>query len=212
MDGIAGRILARLRDDDELIIMSDHGFTSLYREVYLNVWLENEGFLRFTPGAEKALGSMAPQTTAFSLDPGRLYVNLQGREPDGSVPADDYDGVVEQLERGLRELRDPETGNPIVKDVYRADQIYRGPLRDRAPDLLAMPHDGYDIKGTFEATELTGRGKLVGMHKYDNATLFIRDRRITVDHASVHDVLPTACTLLDLQCPPDVDGRVVIAA
>jgi len=74
----------------------------------------------------------------------------------------------------------------------------------------AADDKGYDIKGTFDATELTGRGKLVGMHKYDNATLFIRDARITVDHASVRDVLPTACKLMDLDCPDDVDGRVVI--
>jgi len=80
----------------------------------------------------------------------------------------------------------------------------------KAPDLLIMPHDGYDIKGTFDSVDLTGRGKLVGMHKYDNATLFVRGHRIAVDHASVHDVLPTACSLLQLDCPLEVDGRVVI--
>jgi hypothetical protein len=74
-----------------------------------------------------------------------------------------------------------------------------------------MPHDGYDIKGTFEPESLTGRGKLVGMHKYDNATLFVRGRRLNVEHASVHDVLPTACMLMGIPCPPDVDGTVVAA-
>src|SRR5205807_947547 len=98
----------------------------------------------------------------------------------------------------------------IVKDVYRSSEIYAGPFVDRAPDLLLMPHDGYDIKGTFDATDLTGRGKLVGMHKYDNATLFIRGRQIAVDHASVHDVLPTAGALMNLEVPEAVDGRVVL--
>ena len=73
-----------------------------------------------------------------------------------------------------------------------------------------MPRDGYDIKGTFDATTLTGSGKLVGMHKYDNATLFVRGRKFSVDHASVHDVLPIACNLLKLDCPPDVDGRMIL--
>jgi uncharacterized sulfatase len=73
-----------------------------------------------------------------------------------------------------------------------------------------MPHDGYDIKGTFESSVFTGRGKLVGMHKYENATLFVRSHRIGADHASVHDVLPTACRLLDLTCPADVDGQALV--
>jgi len=211
IDEIAGRIIAKLNDDDELIIMSDHGFTTLLKEIYLNVWLEQEGYLQFVDGKEKNLDSIAPETRAYSLDPGRIYVNLQGREPSGTVPPDSLDDVLMELEGQLRDLRDPETGAPIVKDIYRADTIYHGPLRERAPDLLVMPFDGYDVKGTFEASAVTGRGKLVGMHKYDNATLFVRNRKLTVDHASVHDVLPTACKLLQIDCPKSVDGQVVLA-
>ena len=127
------------------------------------------------------------------------------------MPRGELDPILIDLETRLRALVDPESGAPIVKDVYRADDIYHGPYRDRAPDLLVMPHDGFDIKGTFDSSELTGRGKLVGMHKYDNATLFIRNHRVTVEHASVHDVLPTACKLLRLDCPENLDGQVVIA-
>ncbi|HZS93313.1 MAG TPA: alkaline phosphatase family protein, partial [Chloroflexota bacterium] len=147
---------------------------------------------------------------AFSLDPGRIYVNLAGREPAGSVSRADYAALVDELAGKLADLRDPESGDRMIQHVYRADDIYNGPLRDKAPDLLIMPYDGYDIKGTFETTSLTGRGKLVGMHKYDNATLFIRDHEIAVEHASVRDVLPTACALTGLECPADVDGRIVI--
>lgn len=211
LDALAGRILAKLSPDDALIFLSDHGFTTLKREVYLNVWLEQEGYLRFTLGGERGLSSIDPSTTVYSLDPGRLYVNVQGRQPGGRVPEAEASPLLDELEGKLRELRDPDSGDAVVKEVYRADAIYSGPERGRAPDMLVMPHDGYDIKGTFDSTTLTGRGKLVGMHKYDNATLFVRDRRITVDRASVHDVLPTACTLMKLEPPEHVDGRVVIA-
>ena len=211
MDALAGKIIDKLRDDDGLIIMSDHGFTSLKKELYLNVWLEEEGYLSFQPGAEKSLATIEPRTRAYSLDPGRIYINVEGGLPSGSVAAADASGLIEELHGRLSELRDPETGDAMIKDVYRRDEIYSGPYRDRAPDLLVMPHDGYDIKGTFDATELTGRGKLVGMHKYDNATFFVRGKRITTEHASVRDVLPTACTLMQFDCPEDVDGRVIIA-
>lgn len=210
IDTLVGRIVSHLRADDELILLSDHGFTTLRHELYLNVWLEREGHLRFQPGAEKGLASIDPTSRAFSLDPGRIYVNLAGREPKGRVPPDAAQALVAELETRLRALRDPETGEAMVRSVYRAGEIYHGPERRRAPDLLVMGVDGYDVKGTFEASTLTGQGPLVGMHKYDNATLFIRGRKITVDPASVRDVLPTACALLGIDAPADVDGRVVI--
>jgi predicted AlkP superfamily phosphohydrolase/phosphomutase len=211
IDTLAGKILAKLTDDDRLIIMSDHGFTTLHREVYLNVWLEQEGYLRFAQGAEKGLPGMDRSSRAYSLDPGRVYVNLAGREPNGSVPPSEAPALIDELAARLADLRDPETGARMISTVYRADDIYNGPYRDKAPDLLVMPPDGYDIKGTFESETLTGKGKLVGMHKYDNATLFIKGQRITVDHASVRDVLPTACKLMKLDAPQDVDGRVIVA-
>jgi predicted AlkP superfamily phosphohydrolase/phosphomutase len=208
IDQLAGKIIERLEDDDQLIIMSDHGFTTLEKEVYLNVWLESEGYLAFA-GAEKGLESLSASTRAFSLDPGRIYLNLKGREPSGSVEASEAGPLLNELRQKLSELRDPDSGQPMVKQVFSRDEIYEGPCKDRAPDLLAMPHDGFDIKGTFESSTFTGRGKLVGMHKYDNATFFVRGHELNVAHASVHDVLPTSCNLLGLTCPPDVDGRVI---
>lgn len=207
IDSLAGRIIARLGKDDQLIILSDHGFCTLKREVYLNAWLEERGYLRFLPAGERDLTTLDPSSRAFSLDPGRVYVNLAGREANGTVQPANMPALVDEMSNALADLEDPDTGEPIVQSVFRADEIYRGPMRARAPDILVMPRDGYDIKGTFEPTTLTGRGKLVGMHKYDNATFFVRGRRVTVDHASVHDVLPTACTLLGMDCPADVDGR-----
>ena len=209
LDALAGKILAKLHSDVELIFLSDHGFTTLKNEVYVNVWLEQNGFLSFD-GREKSLGSMSPQTKAFALDPGRIYVNLAGREPKGTVAPEEQQEVVGRLATELKKMQDPDSGESMIGDVYLADEIYIGPQRNRAPDLLIMGRDGYDVKGTMEAGELTGRGKLVGMHKYDNATLFVRGKRIEVEHASVRDVLPTACVLLGLEPPSDLDGRSVI--
>jgi predicted AlkP superfamily phosphohydrolase/phosphomutase len=212
IDALAGKIVARLDDEVQLIVLSDHGFTTLYEEIYLNHWLESEGYLRFNSAGEKSMETISRDSTAYSLDPGRIYLNLAGREPEGSVAPDEAPQVLDQLAAQLAALAHPETGAPIVQHVYRADEIYHGPERERAPDLLVMPRDGFDIKGTFDYAGLTGRGPLVGMHKYDNATLFVRNQRITVNHASVRDVLPTACRLMKLECPADVDGQSVVAA
>jgi len=207
IDQLVGKIVACLNDDDNLIILSDHGFTSLKKELYLNAWLEDEGYLSFLPGRERGLATIARSSRAYSLDPGRIYINQSEREPGGSVSPSDATSLIQELHHRMGALTDPEDGTPMVDIVYRREEIYEGPEFGRAPDLLVMPRDGYDIKGTLEATALTGRGALVGMHTYDRATLFVRGRRLRAGPASVRDVLPTACELLDLPCPPDVDGR-----
>jgi predicted AlkP superfamily phosphohydrolase/phosphomutase len=211
IDRLAGQIIEKLTPDDQLIILSDHGFTTLRREVFLNVWLEQQGYLRFTAGADKSLSTMDRTSRVYSLDPGRIYLNLAGREPGGTVSEAEAPALLDEVAGRLLDLLDPDSGDKMIQYVYRADDIYFGPQRHRAPDLLVMPYDGFDIKGTFESETLTGRGKLVGMHKYDNATLFVRGHRVMVEHASVRDVLPTACRLLSLDCPEDVDGHAVIA-
>ncbi|MGH2443380.1 MAG: alkaline phosphatase family protein [Chloroflexota bacterium] len=210
MDRLAGEIVNRLAPDDQLIILSDHGFTTLKQEVYINRWLEDEGFLVFEPGAERKQETISAQTRAYSMDPGRIYINLAGREPRGSVPPEEADSVVGELVAKLRGLQDPYTGECVLGHFYRAGEIYQGPEKGRAPDLLVMGNDGYDVKGMLDRDAVFGKGKLVGMHKYENATLFVRGHRFTQDHASVHDVLPTACSLMGIECPAGVDGKVVI--
>lgn len=82
---------------------------------------------------------------AYCLDPGRVYLDMQGREPEGHVePGREYERLREELARGLAGLRDLETGEPMVSRVYRREEIYAGPLFDRAPDLLVQTCDGYD--------------------------------------------------------------------
>ncbi|MCK7480623.1 MAG: alkaline phosphatase family protein [Candidatus Moduliflexus flocculans] len=66
-------------------ILSDHGFTGIVQEVYLNAWLEQNGYLRFLKSEPADLGDLHGRTRAFALDPNRIYLNLKNRFPKGSV-------------------------------------------------------------------------------------------------------------------------------
>lgn len=46
LDGIVGDMLKNVDDSTTVIIMSDHGFGSLYNEVHLNKWLKDRGLLK----------------------------------------------------------------------------------------------------------------------------------------------------------------------
>jgi len=46
LDKVLGSILTKLRDGDKLLLVSDHGFTSVYYAVSLNKWLMEKGYLK----------------------------------------------------------------------------------------------------------------------------------------------------------------------
>lgn len=48
-----------------------------------------------------------------------VRVNLQGRERDGVVPADDYKRACDDFEEFVRACTNPRTGNPVVADIVR---------------------------------------------------------------------------------------------
>ena len=108
VDDYIGRIREMLADDVTLVVASDHGFTSLDYEVHCNAWLEENGWLSFEDDDHDDLTDIAEESRAYSLIPGRFYINLEGREPRGSVPEDEYDEVRAELKAALEALEGPD--------------------------------------------------------------------------------------------------------
>jgi len=65
-----------------------------------------------------------------------FWLNLVGREPEGRVHPREAERVVAELERDLLELRDPFDGRKVVRRVWRREDLYDGPFRERIPDVL----------------------------------------------------------------------------
>lgn len=130
VDEAVGQIVAR-SDGYELVMLSDHGFCRVDREVSLNRWLRREGWLSLPPGDPPELARMLPESRAYSLIPGRIYVNLRGREARGSVePGREYEEVCFRLARALLSLEDEDGTRPIAR-VFRREEVYRGELAAR---------------------------------------------------------------------------------
>jgi len=141
MDALLGRVLDRhLRPDDTLILCSDHGFQSFRRQVHLNNWLAREGYLALHPdlaqGDDDELRFVDwSKTRAYALGLGGIYVNQQGREPQGIVaPGEEADALLAEITQKLLALRDGEA--PAVHDVLRTRDIHHGPHLDLEADLL----------------------------------------------------------------------------
>jgi len=208
IDDLLGRVRAQLDSDTTLMLMADHGFCTLRKEVYVNTWLKEAGYLRLAANEPKSIADIDPSSRAYSLDPGRIFINLRGREPQGCVePGSEYEHLLEEVAEGLLTLRDPDSGEPMIEKVLRREEIYRGPQLNRAADLIAVPQRGYDLKGAINKEALTFKGdELIGMHTYDDAMLYIRNHEIKRVEFSVVDVMPTILEIMGLPMPPDLDG------
>lgn len=211
IDGLLGRLYERLAEDTTLVVLSDHGFCTMKKEVFINRWLQDNGWLNFTRDPPDSLRDIHPDSKAYSMDPGRIFVNLRGREPQGSVDAGrEYEALRKELTDALSELREPESGEPMIERVYKREEIYSGECYPQAPDLVAMPCRGYDLKGSIKKAVLTEKGVINGAHTYDDAMIYIQGQDINKQEVAIVDVMPTILRLMDVPIPQDVDGSVLI--
>jgi len=198
VDRYLGELREMLADDVTMAVASDHGFTSLDYEVHFNEWLAREGWLSYEDDDHDELGDIADDTRAYSLIPGRFYVNLEDREPRGSVPQDDYEDVRDELKAELEALEGP-NGNTVAERVVTREDAFRGNHADIAPDLVVIPNHGFDLKAGFKGSEeVFDVGPRNGMHSFDNACLFVDDPNVRIDDADLYDIAPSLLDLLDI--------------
>lgn len=149
------------------MILSDHGFAPIKKEVYLNAFLEKSGFL-VLKNEGRFYERIGEQTKAFTLDPGRIYIHDQHSYPRGKVKREEKGKVLKEVEEALKTLRGEE-GEPVIEKICRKEEIYHGPEAGRAPDLICLPKDGYDLKGSLEKKEIWGHNIFTGMHTWHDA-------------------------------------------
>jgi len=197
VDAYLGDLRDRLPDDVTMVVASDHGFTSLDYEVHFNEWLQQEGWLDYATDDHSELGDISEDTKAYSLIPGRFYINLEGREPNGGVPQDEYESVRADLKEKLESLEGPD-GKPVADRVVTKEDAYRGDHDDIAPDLTVVPNHSFDLKAGFKGSDdVFGVGPRNGMHSFDNATLMVDDPDVRIEDADLYDIAPTILDLLD---------------
>lgn len=211
VDEAVAEVIDAAGDHAAVLLLSDHGFCSAKKAVFLNTWLLEQGWLKLQPSAERPqLANIADGTRAYALDPSRLYVNLRDREPGGTVQMGaEYEQVRLELAEALLAWRDPDDGSPIIRTVYRREELYKGVYFDHAPDLVADPHDGYDLRGRFGVPHVFDPDTpQVGMHTFDNAFWLLYRAQFTSDETpTIVDGGATVLGLAGVDLPRDADGR-----
>jgi len=231
-DQLLGEVFKRIDRETLVFVLSDHGFHSFRYGVNLNTWLVDNGYIA-RPGqalGAKNLNDMFggggqfwenvdwSRSRAYSLGLGQIYFNLKGREGQGIVnPGEDYKTLADELCARLLTMTDPTTGQRIVSNVYKRDDVYWGPYLANAPDLQVGFADGYRVSwqtslgGTPPGLLYPNMRKWSGDHcSFDYQTIpgtLLSNRTLTADHPRIIDIAPTVLKYFGVEIPKDIDGK-----
>jgi predicted AlkP superfamily phosphohydrolase/phosphomutase len=155
-----------------------------------------------------------------------IWINLEGRQPQGIVAPEDYEAVRERIIHALTTTVCARTGKPLVSRVMRREEAYHGPFVDRSPDLVVE----WMGEGTcLDVRDADGRGfTLVKQHlpddPFDHLLSGGHDRYGIVgllgpgvrvgrlEGAEIADIAPTVLFLRGAPVPEDVDGKALTDA
>lgn len=232
MDEMLGRVMQEVDPDDPqtlLVVLSDHGFKTFRRGVNLNSWLHQHGYLALKEGCEGSREWFRDvdwsRTRAFALGLGGIFLNVQGREAEGVVaPGADAEALASEIAGKLTGLRDEALGAVGVQRVYAAHEIYKGPYRDNAPDLVVGYAAGWraswnGVRGIVDDVIFDDNTKAwSGDHCIDPAlvpgVLFANRAfaRPDGETPSIADMAPTLLDQFGVDAPRHMDGKALVAA
>lgn len=221
LDEGIGRLLAHTDERTNVVLVSDHGSMAMRACFCINQWLADAGYLALNappsrPGLplEKADVDWR-RTVAWGAGGyyARIFFNLRGREPNGTVGLADLSRVRSTLVQQLGQIEGPD-GRPMAVRVLDPREIY-ATVRGEAPDLIVY-FDELRVRaagtlghpGLFLAHNDTGPDDAV--HSFDGVWL-AAGPGIAEDHQlpplSILDVAPSLLELLGEPVPPHIQGR-----
>jgi len=154
---------------------------------------------------------------SFGRHLGSIYLNVKGREPEGIVePGQEYEEVREQIIDLARQFVDPLTGEPLIGEILKREDVYEGPYLERAPDLILRPRDEknifFGLADFGSNTTVDTVYRYSGMHR-DYGLLVLSGKGVrkgfSVEGAGIQDLAPTILYAMGCPVPQDMDGRVL---
>jgi predicted AlkP superfamily phosphohydrolase/phosphomutase len=224
LDEQIGKALELLDQDTVVLIVSDHGAQRLEGGIAINEWLIKEGLLVLNeyPKEITAFDKLSvnwSKTRVWSEGGyyARVFFNVQGREPQGVIPAAEYESFQNEMKARLEALAD-DKGQPLKSLVFKPKELYEN-VRNVAPDLIVHFGGLY-----WRSIGSVGHG---AVHVQENDTgpdgcnhaqygMFILAAPNSplsgeYEGARLLDVAPTLLDLAGYEIPETMQGRSLVA-
>lgn len=159
------------------LILSDHGFSEFRQKVHLNRWLAEMGYLTMKNGESDFNSVDWSRTVAYAVGLNSIYLNIAGREGQGSVSADRVENLLNEIKSKLLDWKDAGQTS-VIQKIRLKHETYSGPYTRFGPDLVVGYAPGY------RASAETGLGKVPAVALEPNTDHW------GADHCVDSDVVP----------------------
>ncbi len=128
---------------DALVVVSDHGLVSIHEIVRPNMVLETAGLLKIaSDGRRLRIAADTPMVATASGAAINLYLNLEGREPDGVVSSSEAPDLLRRAARAFADLE--VEGRPVTEKIFtRAEAVAVGLDSPNSGDLVVFLAPGF---------------------------------------------------------------------
>jgi predicted AlkP superfamily phosphohydrolase/phosphomutase len=207
----------------QVFIVSDHGFTTTTEVVRINTFLEERGYLAWREQDDSELGRKRDasnfanvdwdKTLAYCRTPSSNGICIRvAKEPgEPGIRPEEYERFRDRLIADLRDLRDPQTGEAIIRDILPREEYFRGKKMHEAPDLTLVLRDYGFVSIRNLSPPLYKRPAPAGTHHPDGIFIAggsgIRAGQ-QLERLNIADVAPTVLYSLGLSVPEDLEGCV----
>lgn len=227
LDEVIAQIVGLAGPDSTVVIASDHGFGKQESTLFVNTWLERQGYLAWAKDAPAesdqailGIGQLArhvylldwDKTKAYAPTPSAngIHIVQQSATTPYGIPPEEYEAFRATLITGLQALRDPASGEPLVTEVWKREDIFAGPHMALAPDLTLVLRDGglISILASDEVVKprsvISGTHHPLGIFAAQGPSL---RHNLRLDELSILDIAPLIVYSLGLPIPTHYDGR-----
>jgi predicted AlkP superfamily phosphohydrolase/phosphomutase len=218
IDKITESFYNSLDKDTVTIVVSDHGFCPVEKEVVVNNYLEEIGLVKTKNGKIDL-----EQSKAVSYGYGDVWLNVKGREPSGFIkPGKHYEEVRKEITDKLMLTK---IDNQIpFKHILKREDVYSGKYLLDAPDLQIIFKKGWQAARNPEIMEKNELKRYVkenpmwsgghdGTHDPVDVPGIIYSPDLEHEEENMgiriplKNLAPTILSLMKLPIPRDIDGE-----
>jgi predicted AlkP superfamily phosphohydrolase/phosphomutase len=224
LDEEIGMTLDFLDEETAIALVSDHGVKRMKGAFAVNQWLIEEDYLKINNpevlnrGKQIGLADLDinwKKTIAWAWGGyySRIFLNVEGREPEGVIKPRDYEAVRDEIADVIKSIKSPE-GKKWNTEVFYPENIYPVAIGDR-PDMMVYFDNLYwraagTVGHPFNYLPENDTGPDDAVHsEYGVFSLYIPEMEgEKVLESTIYDFAPTILKLFDIEVP--MKGRSLI--